>query len=77
VLSLPVASLELPALDRPSDEVLARRAQVVGYGRDGLVERGEDNLVSLMMILGVIPSSQEERRELIHAKKENGNASHK
>ena len=59
MLSLAVPSLGLPALDNPTDDDLRERAAEIGYGE--LAPRGEGNLRALMIVLGVLPGTYEER----------------
>ncbi|HLV95233.1 MAG TPA: hypothetical protein VKS44_08595 [Candidatus Acidoferrales bacterium] len=66
-LHLAIPSLCLTELaDAATDAQLRERAVAIGYD-DEFCQRGEDNLKSLLMLLGVLPSSEEERFLLIHA----------
>jgi hypothetical protein len=58
-----VPSLQLPALESPTEKDLTRRAFEIEYG-DGIFARGEKNLVALMKVLGALPSTYEQRLNL-------------
>lgn len=68
LLSQPVPSLNLPALD-PEDTVsLWERAATISYGDNELAPRGEGNLVALLKVLGVIPATRAEKMAVIHSR---------
>jgi hypothetical protein len=70
-LTQSVPSLDLPALVKPTQEELAERAALIGYGENELCPRVEDhektiqNLECLCMMLGVIPATREEVERVI------------
>ena len=61
MLTQAVPSMALPELENPTEIDLWKRAEAVGYGDGELAPRGEGNLRALYMILGVLPSTYEER----------------
>ena len=62
ILAQPVPSLGLPALDGASDVDLHERGFLLGYGH--WVPRSEENLRRLAMVVGILPASEDEVREL-------------
>ena len=66
LLALAVPSLGLPALESPTERDLAIRAFDIDYP-DEFCPRGESNLVAYMKILGAIPSTYQERLQLLHS----------
>lgn len=65
LLSLPIPSLALPALESPSERDLNIRAFEIDYP-DEVTRRGDKNLEAYMKILGALPSTYQERLRLIH-----------
>ena len=61
LLAQAVPSLALPELRDPTEIDLWERAEAVGYSNGELAPRGEGNLRALYMILGVLPSTYQER----------------
>jgi hypothetical protein len=68
LLAQAIPSLALPELSTDDTVSLWERADVVGYANGELAARGEGNLRALYMILGVLPSSEAERRAVIRCK---------
>jgi hypothetical protein len=62
ILSQPVPSLDLPALNQSSDVDLWERADILLYG--GYIARGDENLRRVAMVAGILPASPEEIKEL-------------
>lgn len=62
MLAQPVPALGLPALDDSDSVALFERGWILGYTH--WVARGEDNLRRLAMVVGILPASEEEVREL-------------
>jgi hypothetical protein len=61
MLAQPIPDMALPELKLDDDISLCERAAEVGYGDGELAPRGEGNLRALYCILGVLPSTYEER----------------
>jgi hypothetical protein len=62
ILAQAVPSLDLPEICNGSDVDLFERGWILGYGH--WVARSEDNLRRLAMVVGILPASAEEVREL-------------
>lgn len=65
MLSLAIPSVGLGACESFDDEALQAKAEILGYGDPDFCKRGEGNLRALFMVLGVLPSSFEERMAVV------------
>lgn len=65
LLAMEIPSLALPAIEAPTDIDLHERAHEIGYP-DEVTPRGQ--LLAYYKILGVVPSSFEERLQLTGAR---------
>ena len=66
ILSQEVPSLKLPQLAGTASMVdILERGWILGYSAH--IPRGEENLRKLAIVVGILPGSEEEVRELEHA----------